>query len=160
MEREISKPLGFHEDAHDFQCSCCDYGWPRSEAQLDHRNRLTSPPLCLTCAGHSELTGHENVYKMLHDHDQESRRRYEVACQERNKMLKHNGSVVKKLNSLRIDFDKSIDFLDAATVRHWPKGPGEGCCCGQEHCAPCRAGANAWVTEKIQKRRAFKRMAG
>lgn len=159
MEKETSKPIGFHEDKHDFECSCCRHGWPGAEGLRDHRNRLVNPALCLMCAEHSEATGNENVYKMLYDHAQEGQRRYEIAKDERNQMLAHNGTLRAKLTRERIDLAKAIDFLDMATARHWPNGPGEGCHCGDEHCAPCKAGANAWVSQNIQRRRALKRLA-
>jgi hypothetical protein len=150
--------MSFHESKHDFECTCCRWGCPRADGFRDGYG-FVSPPLCLMCAEHSEATGKENVYKMHYDHAEEGRRRYETAKAERDQMLVRNNQLRTKLEQHRIDLDKAIGFLDAATVRHWPKGPGEGCCCEEEHCAVCNVGANAWVSEKIQKRRAIKRLA-
>jgi hypothetical protein len=149
----------FHEHKHDFECSCCEWGWPREDRFRDNRGVFIRPPLCLKCAEHSEATGKENALKRHLDHDDESRCRYEIAKQERDQMLAHNGQQRVKLEQARIDQDKAIGFLDDATARHWPKGPGEGCCCGEEHCATSNVGATAWVSERIQKRRALKRLA-
>ena len=119
--------MSFHEKQHDFECSCCNWGYPKKDGYRDGHG-FVSPPLCLKCAEHSEATGKENVYNRHHDHDDESRRRYEIAKQERDDMVEHNREQRARLEQKRIDLAKAIDFLATATARHWPKGPGEGCC--------------------------------
>ena len=148
--------MGFHDTKHDFECSCCRWGWPKADGFRDTGGRLVG--VCLMCAEHSEVTGKENAYNRLHDHEVEARRRYEIAVGERDQMLVRNGQLRTRLEQHRIDLSKAIAFLDTATVHHWPTGPGEGCRCGVEHCATCNVGANSWVLERVQKLRSLRRM--
>jgi hypothetical protein len=150
--------MDFHERKHNFKCSCCGWGWQLAEG-LQGRRGLVDPPLCLTCAEHAEQTGKENFYQMLHDHDVESRRRYQVAIAERDQMRHYNGNMRRQLDQKRVDLDKAIEFLDTGTADHWLRGPGEGCCCGKEHCAAAKVRATDWVSARMQKRRGLKGLA-
>lgn len=154
---KVNRMTYFHDEVRDsFNCACCKYVWPLTSA-VEAETPWSTPTCCLMCESHDDLTDNQVVLKMFFEHGEESRRRYELALEERNRMIKHNGQLRRQLERTRIELSKAMGFLDRAIARHWSKGPGEGCRCGEEHCATCNVAENSWVLERLHLRKLHER---